>query len=92
VFYNDNSDNKVHFVVSQALIQWSGQLESFARWEDFDELKQCFPRSPSWGQAIAQGRGIVSDTSDKQGPLLVVERERQARKESTKYPPSRAAH
>ena len=74
--------------VSQALVQWSGQPESLATWEDFDELKQRFPSSPAWGQASFQGGGNVSDAPDDTGPLAVAHRERSARKESTRYPKS----
>lgn len=74
--------------VSQVLVQWSGQPESLATWEDFDELKQRFPLSPAWGQASFQGRGSVSDTPDDTGPLAVAQRERRERKESTRYPKS----
>lgn len=74
--------------VSQALVQWSGQPESLATWEDFDELKQRFPSSPAWGQASFQGGGNVSDRPDATGPLAVAQRERRERKESTRYPKS----
>lgn len=77
--------------VSQVLVQWSGQPESLATWEDFDELKQRFPRSPAWGQAVAQGRGNVStDPNDPKdpGPHTVAQRERRARRESQRYPAS----
>ncbi|XP_047043865.1 uncharacterized protein LOC124648086 [Lolium rigidum] len=47
--------------VSQTLVQWSGQPESLATWEDMDELKQRFPRSPAWGQAGFQGEANVSN-------------------------------
>lgn len=74
--------------VSQALIQWSGQPETLATWEDVDELKQRFPRSPAWGQAGFQDRGNVSTPNEEEGPLTVAEREKRERKASTRYPAS----
>uniref|UniRef100_A0ACD5VNY2 Uncharacterized protein n=1 Tax=Avena sativa TaxID=4498 RepID=A0ACD5VNY2_AVESA len=72
--------------VSQVLVQWSGQPESLATWEDVDELKQRFPRSPTWGQAGFQGQGNVStDDTTPEGPLAVAQRERRARQESKRY-------
>lgn len=44
----------------QGLIQWSGQTEDLATWEDLEELKQRFPRATAWGQAAFQGGGNVS--------------------------------
>lgn len=72
--------------VSQVLVQWSGQPESLATWEDYDDLKRRFPRAPAWGQAVIQGEGNVS--TDPSDPLTVAQRERRARKVSTRYPPS----
>ena len=74
--------------VAQVLVQWSGQPESLATWEDADELRQRFPRSPAWGQAGAQGRGNVSDATEEGAPLAVAEREKRARRESQRYPAS----
>ncbi|VAI09232.1 unnamed protein product [Triticum turgidum subsp. durum] len=54
-----------HSAVPQGLIQWSGQSEDLATWEDLDELKQRFPRATAWGQAVLQGRGNVSNRSIK---------------------------
>lgn len=72
--------------VSQALIQWSGQPESLATWEDIDELKQRFPRSPAWGQAGFQGKGNVSTTTvPDQDAQEEGKRERRARQESKRY-------
>lgn len=72
--------------VRQVLVQWLGQPESLATWEDSDELKQCFPRSPAWGQASTKGRGNVNIVTNEEGPQGVAERERRARQESTRYP------
>jgi hypothetical protein len=70
--------------VSQVLIQWSGQPEVLATWEDCDDLKRRFPRAPAWGQSGLQERGNVS--TDTGGPLEEVRREQRNRKESTRYP------
>lgn len=72
--------------VSQVLIQWSGQPETLATWEDFDDLKRRFPRAPAWGQAGSQGEGNVSDST--RDPQAVAQRERRERKESVRYPSS----
>jgi hypothetical protein len=74
--------------VSQALVQWSGQPESMATWEDIDELKQRFPRSPAWGQAAFQGEANVNGVSDGDGSSALATRERRDRQESTRYPAS----
>lgn len=71
---------KGNLAVSQVLIQWSGQPESLATWEDFDELKQRFPGSSAWGQASFQGRGSVSDVPDNEGLLLHIVRSVTGRK------------
>lgn len=33
--------------IQQGLIQWSGQPETLAAWEELDELRQRFPRVPA---------------------------------------------
>ncbi|XP_047060867.1 uncharacterized protein LOC124667648 [Lolium rigidum] len=71
--------------VTQALIQWSGQPEALATWEDYDDLKRRFPRAPAWGQAGPQGRGSVNNIPDEGDPHAVAQREKQDRKESTRY-------
>lgn len=70
--------------VSQVLVQWSGQPENLATWEDHDDLKRRFPRAPAWGQAGFQGRESVNN--DKADPLAVATREQRDRKESSRYP------
>jgi hypothetical protein len=70
--------------VSQVLVQWSGQPESLATWEDSEDLKRRFPYAPAWGQAGLQGEGNVS--TDDRDPLAVAHREKRDRKESTRYP------
>jgi len=73
--------------VSQVLVQWSGQPESLATWEDHDDLKRRFPRVPAWGQAGIQEGGNVNNVPDTMGPQEVALEERRAHKESTRYPP-----
>jgi hypothetical protein len=72
--------------VTQALIQWSGLPESLATWEDVDDLKRRFPRSPAWGQADFQEGGSVNPGTDTEDPQAVAIREQRDRKESTRYP------
>jgi transposase InsO family protein len=72
-------------VVPQVLVQWSGQPESLATWEDSDELKQRFPRAPAWGQAGSQGGESVNNDIASMGPAAVAQRERRARQESRRY-------
>lgn len=70
--------------VSQVLVQWTGQPEALATWEDTDDLKRRFPRAPAWGQAGIQGEESVNnDTGD---PYVRAARENRDRKESTRYP------
>ena len=71
--------------VSQILVQWSGQPEELATWEDHDDLKRRFPRAPAWGQVGIQGRGSVSADTDGPGPEEAAQREKRARKESLRY-------
>jgi hypothetical protein len=65
--------------VSQVLVQWSGQPEALATWEDYDELKL-------WGQASFQERGNVNDPTDDGRLEAEAQRERRQRKESKRYP------
>jgi hypothetical protein len=71
--------------VSQALVQWSGQPEALATWEDLDDLRRRFPRAPAWGQAGSQGRGSVSDDTATQDPQADVARAKRDRRESRRY-------
>jgi hypothetical protein len=71
--------------VGQALVQWSGQPEALATWEDVDDLKRRFPRAPAWGQAGSQGGGSVSNSTDSPDPQADARREKRARQESTRY-------
>jgi hypothetical protein len=71
--------------VHQVLVQWSGQPESLATWEDYDELKQRFPRALAWGQAGSQGGENVNNDTDAMDPPVVAQGERRARQESKRY-------
>ncbi|WVZ69878.1 LOW QUALITY PROTEIN: hypothetical protein U9M48_018599 [Paspalum notatum var. saurae] len=46
----------------QVLVKWLQLPLELATWEDFEALRQRFPRAPAWGQAGFQGRGNVSAT------------------------------
>lgn len=35
-----------------------------ATWEDFLELKRCFPHAPAWGQASSEGGGEEENVTD----------------------------
>lgn len=70
--------------ITQVLVQWAGQPEALATWEDHDDLKRRFPRAPAWGQAGIQGEGSVNN--DTRDPHLTVAREKRDRKESKRYP------
>ena len=48
----------------QVLVKWSGMHPSLATWEDFDAIKQRFPRASAWGQAGFHREGSVSNTVD----------------------------
>jgi hypothetical protein len=72
--------------VSQVLVQWSGQPETLATWEDHDDLKRRFPRAPVWGQAGFQGGENVNIVPDDKAPQAVALKERRERRESTRFP------
>lgn len=40
--------------VVQVLLQWPGDTADLATWEDFEEIKQRFPHTLAWGQAVSQ--------------------------------------
>lgn len=49
--------------VLQVLVQWSGMDATLATWEDYEAVKQLFPRSPAWRQAGSLGWGDVRDAT-----------------------------
>jgi hypothetical protein len=57
----------------QIQVEWSDPMATNITWEDVVELRQRFPSSPAWGQAVSQGPGDVStdtagtDTSESLG-------------------------
>jgi hypothetical protein len=44
------------------LVKWNNLPKELSTWEDFEALKQEFPRATAWGQAVLQGRGNVSSS------------------------------
>lgn len=50
--------------IQQVLLKWSEETMGEPTWEDLDDLKNRFPRSTAWGQAVLQGKGIVSSPDD----------------------------
>jgi hypothetical protein len=49
--------------VKQVLVQWSNLPTELATWEDQDNLRQCYPFAPAWGQAGFQGGENVNNES-----------------------------
>jgi hypothetical protein len=49
--------------------------ETLATWEDMEALKQRFPATPAWGQAVSKGRGNVRTATATSGELLGVQEE-----------------
>jgi hypothetical protein len=45
--------------IMQVLIKWSALRETLSTWEDLQAIKQRFPATPAWGQAVAQEGGGV---------------------------------
>jgi hypothetical protein len=41
--------------VQHVVVQWSNLPTDLATWEDQDNLRQCFPFAPAWGQVGSQG-------------------------------------
>jgi hypothetical protein len=46
---------KVNTAIPQVKVTWSGLPPSASTWEDYNVLKQRFPKAPAWGQATTQG-------------------------------------
>jgi len=44
-------------------VQWSNLPTELATWEDQDNLRQCYPFAPAWGQAGFQGGENVNNES-----------------------------
>jgi hypothetical protein len=55
--------------VQQVLVKWNNLPPSLATWEDYEALRQEFPRATAWGQAAFQGGGDVSSTPAKAAAL-----------------------
>jgi hypothetical protein len=72
---------QAHRTIAQGLIQWSGMPEDQATWEALDELRQCFPHAPAWGQAGFKGEGIVNDPAP---PGTNTDKEREAQSQDPK--------
>jgi hypothetical protein len=48
--------------VQQVLIKWNNLPSSLATWEDYEALRQEFPRATAWGQAATKGGGDVNSS------------------------------
>jgi hypothetical protein len=54
-----------HSTIQQVLVKWNNLPASLATWEDYEALRQEFPRATAWGQAVLQGQGGVSSPSEQ---------------------------
>ena len=45
--------------VQQVLVKWNNLPAALATWEDYEAMRQEYPRAAAWGQAAFQGRGNV---------------------------------
>jgi hypothetical protein len=43
--------------VKQVFIKWNNLPITLATWEDYDAIREEFPRATAWGQAVLQGGG-----------------------------------
>jgi hypothetical protein len=46
--------------VQQVLVKWNNLPSSLATWEDYEALRQEFPRAAAWGQAAFQEGGMLA--------------------------------
>jgi hypothetical protein len=44
--------------IQQVLVKWNNLSSSLATWEDYEALRQEFPQSSAWGQALSQGGSV----------------------------------
>jgi hypothetical protein len=51
--------------IPQVLVKWNNLPSALATWEDFEAVRQEFPRATAWGQAVSQGGGNVSHRHDQ---------------------------
>lgn len=56
--------------IKQVLLKWSDDTMEETTWEDIDDLKNRFPRSTAWGQAVSQGKGIVSTSGTREQDII----------------------
>jgi len=52
--------------VQQVLVKWNNLSAELATWEDYEALRQEYPRATAWGQAVFQGEGNVSNSPTAQ--------------------------
>jgi hypothetical protein len=85
-------------VRSQALVQWKFMPASLATWEDEAQLRAHFPRSPAWGQAVAEGghnvttqlatKGDAGEVGAEPGAVTAPGRPQRVRRPSTRLNPA----
>ena len=49
--------------IPQVLVKWNNLPSALATSEDFEAVRQEYPRATAWGQAVFQGGGDVSHRS-----------------------------
>jgi len=54
---------KGNAAITQVKVTWTELPATICTWEDYNVLKQRFPKAPAWGQAETQGGGGVTATT-----------------------------
>jgi hypothetical protein len=44
--------------VQQVLVKWNNLSAELATWEDYEALRQEYPRATAWGQAVLKEGGM----------------------------------
>ena len=50
--------------IPHVLVKWNNLPSALVTWEDFEAIRQEFPRATAWGQAVSKGGGDVSHRHD----------------------------
>jgi len=54
---------KGNAAITQVKVTWTELPATICTWEDYNVLKQRFPKAPAWGQAETQGGGGITATT-----------------------------
>ena len=46
-------------MINQVRVQWNAAEHPLMTWEELNDLKRCFPKTPAWGQPDFRGGGNV---------------------------------